>query len=778
MENKTQTNFGLMPNEPRQGGFGPKTDKAWSQEPYHHAAAGWGATMSVGKVVMRTMEPYRGTRAMLTMNHPCVGFDCPGCAWPNDPDGIMLDICENGIKHATTEMTSKRTTPEFFSKHTVAELSKWTDFDLENEGRLTDPMSYNPETDKYETISWDDAYKMIAEELNGLDNPNQAAFYTSGRLSNEATYVYQAFTRDYGTNNQPDCSNMCHEATGRALNASIATGVGTVDLRDWRQTDALFVVGANSASNTPRMLTELAHIKKHGGKLVHVNPLREAASTKTIVPHEFINMATFNATDISGLDLQVRLSGDMALFRGIAKCVFEADAAGVEGAIDYDFIDKYSQAFQDYRKLVEETSWDYIMEQSGLTEEEIREAGQIYLDADKAIIAWCLGLAQQEFAVDAIREIMNVLLLRGNIGRPGAGPSPIRGHSNVQGNRTVGINHHPEESFLVALDKELGITSPRERGKGTVDTCIGMMTGDIKVFIGMGGNFTMAAPDTAFTAEGMSKCNLTVQVSTKLNRSHLTHGKKALILPCLARSEYDKQAAGKQMVSTEDSMSWIQLGAGKNRPASKNLRSEVAIICEMAMATLPNSPVNWQAFKDDYDVIRDSMSRVITGFENFNENVKQKRGFRRPQPARERRFLTPSGKAEFSLAPLQNVIPEAEGALSLQTMRSHDQWNTTIYTNNDRYRGVKNIREMIFMNKRDMKMRGLESGDLVDIKATAKDGSVREVKAFRVIGYDISRGCTAGYMPELNALIGVSDMSHQSEQPLMKSLHVHVTKHA
>ena len=771
-----QTIKGLMTTEPRQGGMGPRTNKKWSREPYHHAAAAWGASMSVGNVLMKQRELVRGSKAMVTMNHPCVGFDCPGCAWPNDPDGIMLDICENGIKHATAEMTAKKTNPDFFAQHTVTELSDWTDFELEDNGRITDPMVYDENSDKYVPISWENAYQLIADELNKLSNPNKAAFYTSGRLSNEATWAYQAFAREFGTNNLPDCSNMCHESTGRALNASIATGVGTVDLRDWRQTDALFVVGANSASNTPRMLTELAACTHRGGKVVHVNPLIEAGATKTIVPHEFVNMATFHATKISSLDLQVRLSGDMALFRGIAKCVFEADKAGRENAIDYDFIDQYSNAFQEYRQIVEETSWEYLVEQSGLTEQEIREAGEIYLNADKAIIAWCLGLTQQEFAVDAIREIMNVLLLRGNIGRPGAGPSPIRGHSNVQGNRTCGIDHHPSEALLVAYDKEFGIQSPRAEGLGTVDTVMAMNTGDIEVFVGMGGNFVLAAPDTPFTAAGLNKCALTVQVSTKLNRSHLTHGKKALILPCLARSERDMQKSGRQLISTEDSMSWIQIGGGKNKPASDNLRSEVAIVCQMAQATLPDSQIPWEDWTANYDVIRDSMSRAIAGFENFNENVKKTRGFRRPQAARERNFQTPSGKAEFSVAPLHNTVPEDKDTLVLQTMRSHDQWNTTIYSNNDRYRGVKNIREMVFMNPKDMKIRGIQSGDLVDITATTKNGETREVKAFRAIGYDLPRGCTAGYMPEMNVLIGIEDFSAQSDQPLMKSLHVKVSK--
>lgn len=773
----TKITTGLMPNEPRQGGFGPRTDKKWSHVPYHHPAAGWGATKSVGNVVLKQHELWRGTKAMVTMNHPCKGFDCPGCAWPDDPNGIMLDICENGIKHATAEMTKKRTNAEFFAQHTLTELATWTDFNLEEQGRLTEPFVYDEKTDKYVPIAWENAYKLMAEELNKLDNPNKAAFYTSGRLSNEASYVYQAFAREFGTNNLPDCSNMCHESTGRALKASIATAVGTVDLRDWDECDALFVVGANSASNTPRMLTALADCHRRGAKVVHVNPLKEAGSTKTIVPHEFLSMATFHSTPIGDLDLQLRLSGDLALFRGIAKVVFEADKAGRDNALDRAFLTQYTKDFEAYRAIVEATSWEDLVRQSGLSEEKIREAGEIYLAADKTIIAWCLGLTQQEFAVDAIREIVNVLLLRGNIGRPGAGLSPIRGHSNVQGNRTCGIDHHPGEALLAALDKEFGIHSLREFGSGTVDVVMGMNTGAIEVFVGMGGNFVLAAPDTPFTAAGLNQCALTVQVSTKLNRSHIVHGKKALILPCLGRTERDEQTSGRQMVSCEDSMSWIQLSDGRNHPASKNLRSEVAIICQMARATLPNSPISWEAFNENYDMIRDSMARVLPGFENFNENVRLPRGFRRPQAARHRIFETPSGQAEFSLAPLHDTIPDDADMLVLQTMRSHDQWNTTIYSNDDRYRGIKNIRELVFMNAKDMKKRGIESGDLVDITATAKDGTTRSVSAFRAIGYELPRGCAAGYMPEMNVLIAACDFSAQSDQPLMKSLQVRIDKH-
>ena len=766
--------FGLMQDAPRQGGFGPATTAPWSSRGgYHHPAAGWGAAFSVAEVLLRQREPIIGTKAMFTMNHPVRGFDCPGCAWPDDK-GVTLDICENGIKHVTWEMTRKRVDRDFFQNHTVTELAGWTDFDLEDQGRLTEPMVYDAVTDRYQPISWDDAYAMIGEQLRALESPDQAAFYTSGRLSNEASFLYQLFSREYGTNNLPDCSNMCHEASGRALNASIATGKGTADLEDWDQCDALFVMGVNAASNAPRMLTSLAAAVHRGAQVVHVNPLVEAGATRTIVPHEIMDMATFRTTATSTDNLQVRPGGDLALIRGMAKMVFEA-AADDPSVLDQSFLDGYTSGYEEYRRIVEATSWAELVEQSGLGEPEIRRAAGIYLASKRTVISWCLGVSQHEHGVDTVREIVNLLLLRGNIGRPGTGPSPVRGHSNVQGNRTCGINHNPPAAWLDSLDAACGIRSPRTHGLDTVHTVAAMHAGDVKVFVGMGGNFVRAAPDTPFTAAGLSSCELTVQVSTKLNRSHLVHGRNALILPCLARTERDEQKAGLQSISMEDAMSSVQLSTGTRRPASEHLRSEPAIIAGIAIATLPGTVTPWKGYMDDYGQIRDIMARVMPGFEGYNELVAQPYGFRIPQPARERDFRTPTGLAEFSHAPLPNVIPEDADILVLQTMRSHDQWNTTIYSNNDRYRGVRNIRELIFMNRKDMRMRGLKEGALVDIVSYSKDGSTRSVRQFRALEYDIPRGSAAGYMPELNVLIGAKDYSAQSDQPLMKSIRVRVT---
>ncbi|MCF8610389.1 FdhF/YdeP family oxidoreductase [Gordonia sp. HY285] len=763
-----------MPDAPRQGGFGPSTSKPWSSKPYHHPAAAWGAARSVAQTLIREREIVKGSTTMLTMNHPVRGFDCPGCAWPDDK-GVTLDICENGLKHVTWEMTHKRVDREFFAAHTVTELAGWNDFDLEDQGRLTEPMSYDAATDRYVPISWDDAFAMVGEELRALDTPNAAAFYTSGRLSNEATFLYQLWAREFGTNNVPDCSNMCHEASGRALTASIATGKGTVSLDDWDACTALFVLGVNAASNAPRMLTSLAHAVKRGAQVVHINPMPELAGTRTIVPHEIMQMATFQATDTSTMNVQVRPGGDLALIRGMAKAVFEAEDADPRGgALDHDFLERFTQGVDEYRALVDSASWAELSRQAGVSETQIRALAQIYLDSPRSIISWCLGVTQHEHGVDTVREFTNLLLLRGNIGREGAGPSPIRGHSNVQGNRTCGIDHRPGEDFLAALDAECGIVSPREPGLDTVNTIEGMNDGSVKVFVALGGNFVLAAPDTKYTAQGLRNCELTVQVSTKLNRSHLVHGRTALILPCLGRTERDEQASGLQGVSCEDAMSNVQLSMGKKKPASKHLLSEPAILGGMARATLPESTTPWEDYVADYDRIRDSMSRVLPGFGGFNRLVREPMGFRIPQAARERIFHTPSGRAEFSQAPVPNAIPDDADVLVLQTMRSHDQWNTTIYSSNDRYRGIKNLRELVFMNAADMRDRGLSEGSFVDIVATSKDGSRRSLTRYRAITYDLPVGAAAGYMPEMNALIGAADYSTQSDQPLMKNVLVRI----
>jgi len=754
------------------GGDGPAPGKQPTHHPYHHPAAGWGAARSVARVLLREHALIDGPRAIYKMNHENGGFDCPGCAWPDDIKGLRLDICENGIKHVTWEMTAKRVGADFFARHSVTELSTWSDFALEDQGRLTEPLVYDASSDHYRPIAWQDAFYLIGAELRALDDPNQAAFYTSGRLSNEATFLYQLMAREFGTNNLPDCSNMCHEASGRALQAALGTGKGTADLKDWETADALFIMGVNAASNAPRMLTALADAYRRGAQIVHVNPLVEAAATRTIVPHEVTDMALFKATRTSTLNVQVRAGGDMALMRGIAKAILEESRTNPK-ALDPEFIQRHTHGFEEYRMLCEATPWEQLEEHSGLRRAEILKAAEIYSRSDRTLISWCLGLTQHEHGVDTVREIINVLLLRGNLGREGAGPSPVRGHSNVQGNRTCGIDHRPSQQFLDRLAEVCDIDPPRQHGMDTVDTIEAMNQGRVKVFVGMGGNFALAAPDTDYTFRGLRRCSLTVHVSTKLNRSHLVHGEKALILPCLGRTEKDHQRRGIQATSVEDSMSMVHLSVGMKKPASPHLLSESAIIAGMAQATLLHSSTPWQFYIEDYDRIRDTMAKVLDGFEDFNRRVRLPLGFRIRQPARELIFLTPSGRAEFSTAALPEAPPH-DDVLILQTMRSHDQWNTTIYSDNDRYRGIKNLRALILMNRDDMRARHIKPGDLVDITATARDGSRRSLTRYRAIDYDMPRGCAAGYMPEMNALVAASDYSHQSNQPLMKNIKVRV----
>jgi molybdopterin-dependent oxidoreductase alpha subunit len=767
-----QRMFGAVPGVPALG-RGPAANGDHTRHDYHHPAAGWGAARSVGKVLERAGEPLQGFRALFVMNQEDGGFDCPGCAWPDDPNGLHLDICENGVKHVTWELEPARANREFFAAHTVSELAEWGDYDLEAVGRLAEPMSYDPATDTYGPISWEDAFALVGSTLRGLASPNQASFYTSGRLSNEATFLYQLWVREFGTNNLPDCSNMCHEASGRALTAAIGSGKGTVDLRDWSAADAIWLMGDNAATNAPRMLTWLAEADRRGAALVHINPLIEAASRRTIVPHEFVDMATFRTTEIGTMNVQVRIGGDLALLRGVAKALFEA--AESADVLDREFIEHHTHGIDEYRALVEATPWDDLVRDSGVDEPAIRTLADSYVASKRLIVAWCLGLTQHEHGVDTVREIVNLLLLRGNIGREGAGPCPIRGHSNVQGNRTCGIDHRPRKAFLDRLAEVCRFDPPREHGLGTVGTIEAMRRGDVNVFVSLGGNFALATPDTPSTFDALRRCELTVQVSTKLNRSHLVHGRKALILPCLGRTDRDHQAGGVQGITVEDSMSMVHISYGMNEPGSPQMRSECAILAGLAEATLPHSKTPWQDYAGDYDRIRDTMAEVLDGFEDFNTRARHPHGFRVRQAARERIFETPSGRAEFSLAPLPDDVDPGEGRLTLTTVRSHDQFNTTIYSNDDRYRGLKGVRTVVFMNDHDMRDRGLEEFGLVDVTSFSRDGTQRTVHGYRAIRYEIPRGCAAGYMPELNVLCGIADFSTQSEQPLTKHLVVEVT---
>jgi molybdopterin-dependent oxidoreductase alpha subunit len=765
--------LGSVPGVPA-AGRGPAPDGGFSRHEYHHPAAGWGAARSVAEVLERSGTPAEGVRALFVMNQEDGGFDCPGCAWPDDPSGLHMDICENGVKHATWELTRERVGRDFFAAHTVTELAGWSDYDLEAAGRLCEPVRYDAASDKYVPVSWADAFELAGSALRGLASPHEAAFYTSGRLSNEATFLYQLWVREFGTNNLPDCSNMCHEASGVALTAALGTGKGTVDLRDWEEADAIWLMGDNAATNAPRMLTWLAEADRRGAALVHINPLIEAASRRTIVPHEMADMATFRTTKTGTMNVQVRIGGDMAMLRGVAKAVFEAAAAD-PAVLDGEFLEACAHGLDDYRALCEATSWSELVAASGVAEPEIRELAGSYLKSGRVIIAWCLGVTQHEHGVDTVREIVNLLLLRGNIGREGAGPCPVRGHSNVQGNRTCGIDNRPGKQFLDRLAEVCHIDPPHEHGLDVVGAIEAMHEGRVKVFVSLGGNLALAAPDTVYTFAALRNCDLTVHVATRLNRSHIVHGRQALILPCLGRTDKDRQAGGAQGVSVEDAMSMVHLSRGMKEPVSPHLRSECAILAGLAQATLPGSRTPWQWYAEDYDRIRDTMAQVIDGFENFNERVRRPHGFRISQAARERGFRTPSGRAEFSLAPLPDDVDPGQGRLMLATVRSHDQFNTTIYSNDDRYRGLKGLRTVVFMNPADMRDRGLDEFGLVDVTSISRDGSRRSVYGYRAVRYDIPRGCAAGYMPELNVLCGIADYSTQSGQPVTKHLDVEVT---
>ena len=750
-------------------GRGPIPQRDHARHPYDHPSAGWGAARSVGQVISHAGDPLDTFKALFVMNHEDGGFDCPGCAWPDDPTGLRLDICENGVKHVAWETTKQTIGAEFFAQHTVAELEGWTDYALEAAGRLAEPLRYDAATDRYVPIGWDEAFALVGDTLRSLASPDEAAFYTSGRLSNEATFLYQLWVREFGTNNLPDCSNMCHEASGRALQAAIGTGKGTTDLGDWEQADAIWLLGDNAATNAPRMLTWLAEAERRGAQLVHINPLIEAASRRTIVPHEFVDMATFRTTKTGTRNVQVRIGGDMALLRGVAKAVIEA------GAVDQAFLDEHTTGFDAYRRLCATTPWDRIVADAGIAEADIRALADCYVAAERLIIAWCLGVTQHEHGVDTVREIVNVLLLRGHIGRPGAGPAPVRGHSNVQGNRTCGIDNRPSAAFLDRLAAVCGIDPPREPGLGTVAAIEAMERGDLKAFVALGGNFALATPDTPRTFAALKLCDLTVQVSTKLNRSHVVHGRQALILPCLGRTDIDEQATGPQGVTVEDSMAMVHLSRGMKRPESAQMRSECAIIAGMAAATLPASATPWGWYVEDYDRIRDTMAQVLEGFDDFNAKARRPHGFRIPQPARERVWHTPSGKAEFGLGTLADDIDPGPGRLMLTTIRSHDQFNTTIYSNDDRYRGLRGLRTVVFLNADDMRDRGLGEFDLVDITSISRDGTRRTAYGYRAVTNDLPRACAAGYMPELNVLCGLADTSTQSDQPVTKHLVVEIS---
>jgi molybdopterin-dependent oxidoreductase alpha subunit len=743
------------------------------------AAGGWGALKSCGKKLLASGSPLSGAVTMLKANQPD-GFDCPGCAWGDPEHGSSFEFCENGVKAVAWESTDKRVKPDFFKKHTVSELRTWTDYDLEREGRLTHPLRYDAATDRYVQAGWDEAFGEIAGVLNSLDSPDRAEFYTSGRASNEAAFIYQLFVRVYGTNNFPDCSNMCHEASGVALDQAVGIGKGTVLLEDFEKADAIFVIGQNPGTNHPRMLGDLRRAALRGARIAVFNPVREKGLERFADPQDKLEMITGGSTPIASEYFQVRVGGDMAAVRGMAKAVFAADdaarAAGRPSVLDHNFLKQHTSGFEFYRASVEATTWDQIEHQSGLSRAQLEEIAQIYIGSNKTICTWAMGVTQHRHSVATIREIANFMFLRGNIGRPGTGLCPVRGHSNVQGDRTVGINEKPPRQFLDALEMELGVPMPRRNGHNVLAAIGAMLDGSAQAFIALGGNFARATPDSPLTAKALMNQKLTVNIATKLNHSHLLPGKVSYILPCLGRTEVDRNADGvAQIVTVEDSMSMVHGSGGINRPASPELRSEIAIIAGIAEATVGSATVDWKSLAHHYDRIRDLISRTIPGFHDYNERVRRPRGFRLPNGAAERIWNTPSQKATFASMELPDqtehqMAMAEQGTFVLQTFRSHDQYNTTVYGLDDRYRGVYGERRVVFVNPTDLAEIGAEAGDRVDIIGRHDDGVERIAESFRVIPYELPRGSVAGYYPELNVLVPLSTAGAESDTPTSKSV--------
>ena len=732
-----------------------------SKEP--KSAGGVPAIVATVKTLAAETGLIRGARTMLKVNQPH-GIDCPGCAWPEpDEHRSYFEFCENGVKHIADEATTKRVTPEFFQQWSVADLALQTDQWLGAQGRITHPMLLSRGATHYESISWDDAFELLADELNSLNYPDQAIFYTSGRTSNEAAFLYQLFVRQFGTNNLPDCSNMCHESSGSALSETIGVGKGTVTLADFDRAEAIFVIGQNPGTNHPRMLSALEHAKRNGCKLVHINPLPEVGMTRFKHPQHILGMLG-SGTELADLFLQVRINGDVALLKGISKAVLARD-----GVLDLDFISAQTTGFEEFVSELELVSWDDIVEQSGVSKELIEQAAEIFIKSNQTIFCWAMGLTQHRNAVANIQEIVNLMLLRGQVGKPGAGLCPVRGHSNVQGDRTMGIWERPTAAFLDQLGAEFEFEPPRNHGFDTVRSIQAMHDGQGRVFFALGGNFLSATPDTDFTAAALRRCRLTAHVSTKLNRSHLITGERALILPCLGRTEIDMQATGPQFVSTENSMGVVQMSQGSLAPASTELLSEPKIVARLARATLEDrTTVDWEALANDYDKIRDVIERVVPGFENYNARVREPGGFYLPNAARERVFNTASGKAVFTIHPLPDHNLEPDQFL-MMTIRSHDQFNTSVYSANDRYRGISNDRRVVFLNGDDMAAAGLRERQVVDL-VSHFEGEERIGKAFTIVPYDIPRRCAATYFPEANVLVPVRNVAEKSNTPVSKSV--------
>lgn len=704
------------------------------------------------------------------------GFDCPGCAWP-DPDekrAFLAEYCENGAKAVAEEATKNRVSPLFFASYSISKLSELSDYELGKKGRITHPVVVYEGSDHYEEISWEDAFDLIGKELKALPSPDQAIFYTSGRTSNEAAFLYQLFVRKLGTNNLPDCSNMCHESSGAALTETLGIGKGSVTLDDFNHAELVIVMGQNPGTNHPRMLTALGETKKRGGKIITINPLPEVGLMRYNDPQNPLKWVG-KGQKLTDVFLQVRINGDVALLKIILKLLWQKEQETPGAIFDHEFIESYTTGYDDFIEDVASYSIEQLLPQTGIDLKIIEEAAALIAQKKKIIICWAMGLTQHKNSVDNIRELVNLLLLKGSIGKQGAGTCPVRGHSNVQGDRTMGIWEKPKEAFLDRLEHEFNFKAPRKHGYDVVASIEAMHQKKASVFIGMGGNFLSATPDTEYTAKALQNCDLTVHVSTKLNRSHLIHGKKALILPCLGRSEKDVQENGIQFVSVENSMGVVHSSSGHLAPASKSLLSEPAIVAGMAQATLSNSKLNWNELIEDYDRIRDKIEATIPGFENYNQRVREKGGFYLSNSARDKDFSpTLTGKANFTINAVSDIELQ-KNQFIMMTIRTHDQYNTTIYGLDDRYRGVINERRVIFMNPRDMEEQGLEKLDAVDLISHFNQEE-RIAKHFLVIPYNIPKQCTATYFPEANVLVPLQSKARISNTPTSKTIIITVHK--
>ena len=738
----------------------------------------YAAGLKAVKISMQHVEEYmhfgEGMHALLKLNQKD-GYDCPGCAWP-DPDGsrsAVAEYCENGVKAIAEEATNMRVSPEWFARHSITDMGNMTDFELGKSGRITQPMYLAAGATHYAPVSWDEAYAVMARELNALD-PDEAIFYTSGRASNEAAFLYQLFVRQYGTNNLPDCSNMCHESTGRALSDTLGLGKGTVTLQDLHEADLIIVMGQNPGTNHPRMLSALKECKDNGGRIISVNPLPETGLQRFIDPQDPVNILK-RGTDLSDLFLQVRINEDMSLVRAICRTLWEEEKRAPGSVFDQDFIVAHTSGYQAWTEMLEATDLEDCIAGSGVARAAIEEAAGLIHGSEKIILCYAMGLTQHENSVDVIKEMVNLLLCKGAMGKPGAGICPVRGHSNVQGDRTVGVWEKLKPELAETLRNYFNFEPPTEDGYDVVNSLKAMHEGKAKFFMGLGGNIISACPDTVYAAKGLRQCNLTVHISTKPNRSHVVHGREALILPCLGRTEKDLRAAGEQFVSCENSMGVVQMSKGVLEPKSEHLRSEVAIICGLAAAVLGDrTTVDWNAMSNDYDNVRDAIAACVKGFERYNERVREPAGFYLPNGPRNRRFDTDTGKAMFSTPDLSHHVL-ADDEYLMMTVRSHDQYNTTIYGMHDRYRGIHNERRVVMMNEADMAAAGLRAKDLVDLTSTY-DGEVRRADLFQVVPYSIPTGNICTYFPEANPLVPITRTARRSNTPISKSVRVRVLK--